>query len=41
MICNTGSMTVEEGARAPVMLAPSPDDGPSGLFYDEMNVSSF
>ncbi|KAH9777808.1 hypothetical protein KPL71_007140 [Citrus sinensis] len=41
MTCNTGSMTVEEGARAPVMLALSPDDGPSGLFYDQMNVSSF
>lgn len=41
MNCNTGSMTVEEGARAPVMLALSPDDGPSGLFYDEMNVSVF
>lgn len=41
MTCNTGSMTVEEGARAPVMLAQSPDDGPSGLFYDKMNVSSF
>lgn len=31
MTCNTGSMTVEEGARAPVMLALSPDDGPSEL----------
>lgn len=41
MTCNAGNKTAEEGARAPVMLALSPDGGPSGFFFDEMNVSSF
>ncbi|TXG67570.1 hypothetical protein EZV62_008845 [Acer yangbiense] len=41
MTCNTGNLTAEEGARAPVMLALSPDTGPSGVFFDEMNITSF
>ncbi|GMQ07133.1 hypothetical protein CsSME_00051464 [Camellia sinensis var. sinensis] len=36
-----GIFTVEEGARGPVMLALLPNSGPSGLFYDQMEVSSF
>ncbi|XP_028051443.1 short-chain dehydrogenase/reductase 2b-like isoform X3 [Camellia sinensis] len=36
-----GIFTVEEGARGPVMLALLPNSGPSGLFYDQMKVSSF
>ncbi|XP_052210229.1 salutaridine reductase-like isoform X1 [Diospyros lotus] len=36
-----GNLTPEEGARAPVVLALLPDDGPSGLYFDEMNASSF
>ncbi|KAF2295444.1 hypothetical protein GH714_032944 [Hevea brasiliensis] len=41
MTGNTGSLTPEEGARAPVMLALLPDSGPSGLYFSEMDVSSF
>ncbi|XP_058202526.1 (+)-neomenthol dehydrogenase-like isoform X3 [Rhododendron vialii] len=38
---NTGILTVEQGAEGPVMLALAPDGGPSGLFYDQMEVSTF
>ncbi|KAK9276403.1 hypothetical protein L1049_005936 [Liquidambar formosana] len=38
---NTGVLTVEEGAKGPVMLALMPDGGPSGLFFDRMEISSF
>ncbi|XP_059661739.1 salutaridine reductase-like [Cornus florida] len=38
---NTGNLTPEEGARAPVMLALLPDNGPSGSYYDEMHASIF
>ena len=38
---NTGELTVEEGARGPVMLALAPDGGPSGLFFDQMELSTF
>lgn len=38
---NTGILTVEQGAKGPVMLALVPDGGPSGLFYDQMEVSTF
>ncbi|XP_043714232.1 short-chain dehydrogenase/reductase 2b-like isoform X2 [Telopea speciosissima] len=38
---NTGVLTAEEGARAPVKLALLADDGPSGLFFDQMEVSTF
>ncbi|KAJ0048508.1 hypothetical protein Pint_16107 [Pistacia integerrima] len=41
MTCYTGNLTAEEGARFPVMLALSPEDTRSGLFFNEMNVSSF
>ncbi|XP_043705112.1 (+)-neomenthol dehydrogenase-like [Telopea speciosissima] len=36
---NTGILTAEEGAKAPVKLALLADDGPSGLFFDQMEVS--
>jgi (+)-neomenthol dehydrogenase len=38
---NTGSRTVEEGAKGPVMLALLPNDSPSGLFYCQTELSSF
>ncbi|XP_077241782.1 short-chain dehydrogenase/reductase 2b-like [Tasmannia lanceolata] len=41
MNCNTGIMTVEEGAKSPVMLALLPHGCPSGLFYDQMEISVF
>ena len=38
---STGVRTVEQGAECPVMAALLPDDGPSGLFFDEKEISSF
>ncbi|KAH7578367.1 hypothetical protein JRO89_XS01G0373200 [Xanthoceras sorbifolium] len=38
---NNGQFTVEEGARGPVMLALAPDGGASGLFFDQMELSTF
>ncbi|KAM4084227.1 hypothetical protein ACB094_08G116800 [Castanea mollissima] len=38
---NTGVLTAEEGARGPVMLALMPEGGPSGLFFDQTEVSTF
>lgn len=38
---NHGEFTVEEGARGHVMLALALDGRPSGLFFDQMEVSSF
>ena len=38
---NSGFFTVEEGAKGPVMLALMPEGGPSGLFFDQMEVSTF
>ena len=37
----TGSLTAEEGAKGPVMLALLPDGSPSGLFYQQTNASTF
>ncbi|KAK1353327.1 Salutaridine reductase [Heracleum sosnowskyi] len=37
----TGTLTPEEGARAPTMVALLPDDGPSGLYFSEMQPSAF
>nr|DAD43809.1 TPA_asm: hypothetical protein HUJ06_002039 [Nelumbo nucifera] len=39
--CNTGVLTVEEGAESPVRLALLPDGGPSGLFFNRKEVSPF
>ncbi|KAL6986214.1 (+)-neomenthol dehydrogenase, partial [Sarracenia purpurea var. burkii] len=33
---HSGILTIEEGAKGPVMLALQPAGGPSGLFYDQM-----
>lgn len=38
---NSGVMTTEEGAEGPVMLALMPKGGPSGLFFDRTEVSTF
>ncbi|KAM4070418.1 hypothetical protein ACB094_12G164200 [Castanea mollissima] len=38
---NSGVLTVEEGAKSPVMLALMPEGGSSGLFFDRMEVSTF
>jgi len=38
---NTGIFSVEEGAEHPVRLALLPDDGPTGVFFSQKEVSSF
>ncbi|KAL2477842.1 (+)-neomenthol dehydrogenase [Forsythia ovata] len=38
---NTGILTAEEGAESPVRVALLPNDGPSGLFFVNNEVSSF
>ena len=38
---NTGVLTVKEGAKSPVTLALMHESGPSGLFFDKMEVSIF
>ena len=38
---NSGVLTIEKGAKGPVMLALVPEGGPSGLFFDQMEVSTF
>nr|GEW17483.1 hypothetical protein [Tanacetum cinerariifolium] len=38
---NTGELTSEEGAKSPVMVALLPDDGPSGVYFKQMQISSF
>ena len=38
---NTGVLTVEESAKWPVMLALLPDGGPSGVFFNQSEASSF
>lgn len=38
---NTGILSVEEGAKGPVMLALLPDGSPSGQFYNQTELSSF
>lgn len=41
MTCGTGFSTVEEGAKGPVKLALLPDNGPTGNFLYDMNMSTF
>ncbi|KAK7829817.1 salutaridine reductase [Quercus suber] len=36
---NTGTMSVEEGARGPVMLALLPDGGPTGCYFDMVKTT--
>ncbi|RVX20368.1 Salutaridine reductase [Vitis vinifera] len=38
---NTGFFPVEVGAKGPVMLALLPEGGPSGLFFEKMEASTF
>ncbi|KAM3692444.1 hypothetical protein ACB098_08G087200 [Castanea mollissima] len=38
---NTGTLSVEEGARGPVMLALLPDGGPTGCYFDRTEVAEF
>ncbi|KAL5710293.1 (+)-neomenthol dehydrogenase [Ranunculus cassubicifolius] len=38
---NTGTMTVAEGAKGPVMLALLPDGGPSGCYFDQTEMADF
>lgn len=38
---NTGVMTVEDGARGPVMLSLLPDGGPTGCYFDRTEVAEF
>nr|GEX37263.1 (+)-neomenthol dehydrogenase-like [Tanacetum cinerariifolium] len=37
---NTGELTSEEGAKSPVIVALLPDDGPSGVYFKQMRISS-
>ncbi|KAI3812631.1 hypothetical protein L1987_17342 [Smallanthus sonchifolius] len=41
MTSNTGIVTAEEGAKAPVMAALLPDDGPSGAYFNKMEIAPF
>ncbi|XP_073283133.1 short-chain dehydrogenase/reductase 2b-like [Primulina huaijiensis] len=38
---NTGTMTLEEGAEGPVMLALLPEGGPTGCYFDRTQVAEF
>jgi len=39
--CNTGIMSLEEGARGSVMLSLLPDGGPTGRYFDRTEVADF
>uniref|UniRef100_A0A2N9HMS7 Short-chain dehydrogenase/reductase n=1 Tax=Fagus sylvatica TaxID=28930 RepID=A0A2N9HMS7_FAGSY len=39
--CNTGNLTIDEGAESVVTLALLPNDGPSGLFFYRNEVTTF
>ncbi|MFS7946463.1 putative (+)-neomenthol dehydrogenase [Helianthus anomalus] len=41
MSCNTGFLTTEEGAKPAVMAALLPDDGPSGVYFNRMEIAPF
>lgn len=38
---HTGTMSVEEGARGPVMLALLPEGSPTGCYFDQTEVAEF
>lgn len=38
---HTGTMTLEEGAEGPVMLALLPEGGPTGCYFDRTQVDEF
>ncbi|PIA31432.1 hypothetical protein AQUCO_04900020v1 [Aquilegia coerulea] len=39
--CNTGVLTAEEGAKGPVKLALLPENGPSGQYFNQTELSDF
>ncbi|KAJ9549964.1 hypothetical protein OSB04_022507 [Centaurea solstitialis] len=41
MTINTGFSTAEEGAKGPVMAALLPNDGPSGVYFNQMEMIPF
>ncbi|KAL8192253.1 hypothetical protein R6Q57_027920 [Mikania cordata] len=41
MTSQTGFITVEEGAKGPVMAALLPDNGPSGVYFYQTQIASF
>lgn len=41
MTCNNGLFTTVEGAKHPVRLALLPNDGPSGCFFSQHELSTF
>ncbi|KAK1419802.1 hypothetical protein QVD17_29160 [Tagetes erecta] len=41
MSSQTGSATVEEGAKGPVMAALLPDNGPSGVYFNQTQIGIF
>ncbi|KAG9146301.1 hypothetical protein Leryth_008006 [Lithospermum erythrorhizon] len=38
---HTGTLTLEEGAQGPVMVALLPDDGPTGCYFDRTQLADF
>ena len=41
MTSQLGYMTVEEGAKGPVMSALLPDGGPSGVYFNQTQIAPF
>ncbi|XP_076960353.1 (+)-neomenthol dehydrogenase-like, partial [Bidens hawaiensis] len=41
MTSQTGMITVEEGAKGPVMAALLPENGPSGVYFNETQIAPF
>ncbi|KAI3710853.1 hypothetical protein L2E82_40647 [Cichorium intybus] len=41
MSAQTGFITPEEGAKAPVMVALLPNDGPSGKYFSQLQITPF
>ncbi|KAL8192251.1 hypothetical protein R6Q57_027918 [Mikania cordata] len=41
MTYQTGFIMVEEGAKGPVMAALLPDNGPSGVYFNQTQIASF
>ncbi|KAF5812596.1 putative (+)-neomenthol dehydrogenase [Helianthus annuus] len=41
MTYQTGIITVDEGAKGPVMVALLPDNGPSGVYFDQTQIAPF
>lgn len=41
MTCDTGELTLEEGADGPVAVALLPEGGPTGVFFNRTEIASF